>query len=56
MFIMITVDKYIRKNATAHETFANALYEAKEFNKSNPNAVSIEILSKANGALLKKIK
>ena len=56
MFIIITQDKYLVKNVTAHETFANALYVAKEFNKSNPNAISIEILSKANGALLQKVK
>jgi len=56
MFIIITLDKFLVTNVTAHETFANALYYAKGFNQSNPNAKSIEILSKANGALLQKVK
>lgn len=56
MFIVITQDKFLVKNVTAHDNFANALFTATDFNKSNPNAVSIEILSRANGALLQKVK
>lgn len=56
MFIMITQDKYLVRDCTQYDTFAKALYKAKKFNKSNPNAISIEILSRANGALLRKIK
>ena len=56
MFIIITQDKYLVKDVTQYDTFAKALYEAKKFNKSNPNSISIEILSKANGALLQKVK
>lgn len=56
MFIIITVDKYLVRDCTQYNLFSDALYKAKEFNKSNPNAISIEILSKANGALLQKVK
>jgi ASC-1-like (ASCH) protein len=53
---MITIDKYLVKDVTEYDTFDRALYEALKFNKSNPNAQSIEILSRANGALLEKVK
>ena len=56
MFIIIMQDKFLVKNVTEHETFANAKFYADTLNVSNPNAVSIEILSRANGALLKKVK
>jgi hypothetical protein len=56
MFIIITQDKWLVKDATQYDTLAQALTKAKEFNISNPNAISIEILSKANGALLQKVK
>jgi ASC-1-like (ASCH) protein len=53
---MITIDKYPVKDVTQYDTFEHALRKANEFLKSNPNAQSIEILSKVNGALLKKVK
>ena len=56
MVIIITVDKYNVIDVTAYENFRKAEYYAKRFNETNPNAKSIEILSKVNGAILRKVK
>jgi hypothetical protein len=56
MFIIITVDKYLVKDVTQYDSFKSAIGYAIRYSTSNPNAKSIEILSKANGALIKKVK
>lgn len=56
MFIIITVNKYLVKDVTQHNSFESAIGYAIRYNTSNPSAQSIEILSKANGALIRKVK
>jgi hypothetical protein len=56
MFIIITVDKYLVKDVTQYNSFESAIGYAIRYNTSNPNAQSIEILSRANGALIRKVK
>lgn len=56
MFIIITVDKYLVKDVTQYNSFESAIGYAIRYNTNNPNAKSIEILSRANGALIRKVK
>lgn len=56
MFIIITIDKCLVRDVTQYESFESAIGYALRYKKSNPNAQSIEILSRANGALIRKVK
>ena len=56
MFYLIVKDAWHVPSVIVFDNGIDAINEGLVYNKSNPRAVSIEVVSRINGALIRKIK